>query len=125
MLIIGPAKKTIAVILAILMFTAPILAYQTSTEYARGKLEGERDARGNPLWLLAGVGCGIFGAGAAYFIKPTPPSHALMGKSPDYVLGYTEGFQNKARMSNVGYACAGWAAFAAIYIAAGGLETQE
>lgn len=118
------SNKIIAVILCVVIFTTPLLAFQTTSEFARGKAEGQQAAKGNPLWILAGAGCGIFGVGAAYFTKPSPPAQALVGKSPEYVLGYTEGYQNKARTTNAGYACAGWAAFIAIYAAAGGFSTD-
>lgn len=118
-------RKALAWSLAILMIATPLLAQQTMNDYLQGKLDGERSARGNPLWFLAGAGCGIFGAGAAYFIKPSPPVHALMGKPTEYVLGYTEGYQNKARNQNTMYACGGWLAFVVIYAAAGGFETTD
>ena len=39
-------------------------------------------------------------------------------------MGYTDGYQNKARNKNVGYACGGWAIFILIYAAAGGFDTS-
>jgi len=118
-------RKPVALLLILVIFATPLLAQQTTDEYLQGKLDGERDAKGNPLWFLAGAGCGIIGAGAAYLIKPSPPASALIGKSAEYVLGYTEGYKNKARNQNTTYACAGWAAFVLIYAAAGGFETTE
>ncbi|MDP4164544.1 MAG: hypothetical protein Q8898_15720 [Bacillota bacterium] len=91
-------------------------------QFAVGKLDGERDAKGNPLWFLAGAGCGCFGAGFAFLMKPSPDAQSLVGKSSDYVLGYTEGYKNKGRMKNTSYACAGWAAFVAVYAVAGGFN---
>jgi hypothetical protein len=41
---------------------------------------------------------------------------ALMGKSTEYVLGYVEGYQNKSRKTNTGYACGGWAAWALMWL---------
>jgi len=119
--------KIISVFLIVMMVSMPItlLAQQQEGTYAQGKMDGERDAKGNALWILAGAGCGIFGVGAAYFMKPSPPAQALVGKSIDYVLGYTEGYQTKARNANVGYACGGWAAFIAIYAATGGFSSTD
>ena len=119
--------KVISVFLIAIMVSIPmtLLAQQQEGTFAQGKMDGERDAKGNALWVLAGAGCGIFGVGAAYFMKPSPPAQALVGKSADYVLGYTDGYQNKARNANAGYACGGWAAFIAIYAAAGGFSTTE
>jgi hypothetical protein len=111
-------KKILALSLAIVLFANPILwAQEELSDYALGKLDGERDAKGNPLWFLAGFGCGIFGVGAAYLIKPEPPAHALMGKSSEYVLGYTEGYQNKSRTQNAMYALGGMAAGCLLFLA--------
>jgi hypothetical protein len=76
-------------------------------DYLRGRMDGERDAKGNPIWLLGGFACGILGIGGAYVMKPDVPSVALIGKSSEYVLGYTAGYQEKARNQNVLYATAG------------------
>ena len=121
---IGSARKVIALVLATLMVATPLLAQGQTSDYMQGKLDGERDAKGNPLWFLAGAGCGIFGAGAAFLIKPSPPAHALIGKSTEYVLGYTEGYKNKARNQNTMYACGGWLTFVLIFVAVGGLDTD-
>ncbi|MBN1350546.1 hypothetical protein JXJ21_14110 [candidate division KSB1 bacterium] len=118
--------KVTAIILILVMISTPVIfAQQLEGTFLEGKMDGQSAARGNALWILAGAGCGIFGVGAAYFNKPAPPAYALVGKSPEYVLGYTEGYQNKARNTNVGYACGGWAAFILIYAAAGGFSTSE
>lgn len=111
-------RKIFILFLVSILIITPILAQQqTMDDYVQGKLDGENNAKGNALWFIAGAGCGIFGAGAAYFIKPSPPAHALIGKSSNYVLGYTEGYQNKARNKNTTYACAGWAAWGIFYVA--------
>ena len=119
--------KLISVFLITVMVLTPILvtAQEVEQTYAQGKMDGERDAKGNFLWFFAGVGCGVFGAGIAYFAKSSPPAQKLIGKTSDYVLGYTEGYQNKSRNKNVGFACGGWAAFVLIYAAAGGFSTAE
>ena len=100
-------------------FTPP-----TSGTFAQGKMDGERDAKGNFLWFLAGAGCGVFGVGYVYFMdEPKPASHMFMGKSQEYVLGYTEGYQNKSKKTNMQYACAGWATWILIYLVATPTET--
>lgn len=110
-------KKAIAVLLAILMITTPLAAMQQSSEFTRGKAEGEQAARGNGLWVLGGLVCGVFAVAAAYLTKPKPPAQVLVGKSPDYVLGYTDGYGRKARNKNGGYALIGWVAWVAIFVA--------
>jgi hypothetical protein len=82
--------------------------------YAHGKIEGERAAKGNPLWVwvLVAPAVGVFGVAVACFGTPNAPipAHALIGKSSDYVLSYTERYQNETRSINAGNACDGWAA---------------
>jgi hypothetical protein len=111
-------------IFCVFRLAVPALA-QVADECWQGKADGERDAKGNPLWILAGLGCGIFGAGAAYLAKPSPPTYALMGKSSQYVLCYTEAYQSKSRWKNTGYAFLGWATWIVIFLASGGLEDIE
>jgi hypothetical protein len=88
--------------------TPPEKKGEKANGFAEGKVDGERDARGSAGWFCAGFLCGIFGAGAAFFMKPGPPAPALIGKSSEYVMGYTEGYQNKARNENTMWACGGW-----------------
>jgi hypothetical protein len=87
-------------------------------EFAMGKLKGESDSKGQPLWFLAGLGCGIIGVGVAFLVKPNPPASSLLGQSSDYVLGYSEGYRNKGREKNTTYACIGWGVWIVIYVTA-------
>lgn len=121
---LGLGSRAVAVLMCLVIVAVPLMAQQAQSEYLQGRLEGEAAAKGSPLWFLAGLGCGVFGAGAAYFFKPKPPTHALIGKSAEYVLGYQEGYGDKARKTNTGYACAGWVAFVAAYAAAGGFSAE-
>ena len=120
-------KKPISIFLVFLFLLIPLMAQQadTANDFLQGKADGEMDAHGNPLWLLGGALCGIFGVAGAYFIKPKPPTEPLIGKTAEYVLGYTEGYQNKGRNKNTGYACGGWAIWVVIYAAAGGFDTSS
>jgi hypothetical protein len=111
----------LVLVYAALFYVVPALAQD---ECMQGKMDGERDAKGNPLWFLAGLGCGIFGAGAAYIYNPDPPAQGLMGKSSEYVLCYTDAYKKKAKMKNTTYACVGWAVWIAIVVATGGFETD-
>ncbi len=118
--------KALAIFLSLLMVTTPMMVIgQGSDEYLQGKLEGERDAKGDPLWLLAGIGCGIFAIGAAFFTHPNPPAEMLIGKSSEYVLGYSEGYRSKARNSNVMYASIGCLLSIAIGAALGAYKNIE
>lgn len=111
-------KKALALTLVILIIATPLIAQQTVNDYLQGKADGERDgsAAANPLWIVAGLGCGILGVGAAYFITPSAPVERLVGKSPEYVAGYSEAYKNSARNRQTLYACAGWLSWVLIYL---------
>jgi hypothetical protein len=82
----------------------------TSGTYSQGKIDGERSAKGNIMWVPGGAVFTFLAIGYAYLSKPSPPTHALVGKSAEYVLGFTDGYQNKSRTLNTRYACLGCAA---------------
>jgi len=119
-------RRTIALVLAFSLIAVPAMAEETGSAeqedgYLQGRSDGNRDARGNAAWILAGltgtgfclcIGC--VGVGIAYAIAPSPPAQALLGKSAQYVQGYTEAYKNKARKDNAGYAAAGCATAAVI-----------
>lgn len=94
------------------------------SNYARGWLDGERDARGSRLWVGAGFGCAGFAPIGAYLLPPRVPvltqigqrTSSLIGKSPEYVAGYIEGYRSRSRAQNVKYSLAGWAAWALFYL---------
>lgn len=111
-------KKNICIFLIILMIVTPALTQQSS-DYLTGKADGARDgaSAASPLWIVAGIGCGVFGVGAAYLMPPSPPAERLIGKSPEYVAGYTESYRNSARNRQTLYACAGWLSWVLIYLA--------
>jgi hypothetical protein len=115
----GPIASLMIVLYCLMFLVMPIVALaQQGDDCAQGKADGERDGKGNALWFLAGLGCGIIGFGAAFLIKPSPNANALLGKSSDYVVCYTEAYQAKAKGKNVLYAGLGWGAWMIIYFAA-------
>jgi hypothetical protein len=77
-----------------------------SSDYISGKMDGERDAQGKGIWFVAGLpgvccyGIGIGGILCSFLVSPSPPEAALIGKSGEYIMGYTEGFQSKGRLKN-------------------------
>lgn len=77
-------------------------------DYLQGRQDGERDAEANPLWGVAGLGCGVFAPIGACFTKPRPRPSAIAGKSAAYALGYEEAYEKSARRQNVFWACGGW-----------------
>jgi uncharacterized membrane protein YfcA len=84
-------------------------------DYLRGRMDGERDAEEaakkqighSIIWFLAGFACGPLGIGGAYIVPPEVPTASLLGKSSQYVLGYTAGYQKKVKAHNIGSAVAG------------------
>jgi len=75
--------------------------------FTDGLMAGQMAGEGNAAWVLGGFLCGVFGVGGAYFIEPSPPVHMLMGKSSEYVMGFTEGYKKEAKKKNVQYASIG------------------
>jgi hypothetical protein len=116
-------RKFLVLLLVTLMLFIPVFGQQQTSDYAKGKADGERDAAGswsdsgNLLWMLAGMGCGIFAIGTAYVIRPDPPSNALIGKSADYILGYTESYKDHRHNTNTVSAAYGCLITATIYLA--------
>ena len=91
--------------------------------YAQGEIDGKKNAKGNPLWLLPGIGCCIFGVGAAAISVPNPRPEYLSGKSSDYIQGFTDGYKSSTRKRNLIYASIG-AVITTVYILSTG-ETSS
>jgi len=119
-------RKGIVTILMIVLMITPSFAqiaqnpnqdylkkFAQENDFFKGLFDGEKDAKGNGVWLLAGAGLGIFGILAAYIYKPNPPSYRFKGRKPDYVWGYKEGYQNTSRDKNVAWASGGFFIFLA------------
>ena len=93
------------------ILTASSTTQQQGTgTFSEGKLDGERTAKGNVLWVPGGAVFTLLAIGYAYFSTPSPPTYALVGKSAEYVIGFTEGYQSRTRTLNTRYACLGCAA---------------
>ena len=89
----------IVLVLVFAMVAAPLLAQQATNDYLQGKQDGERDAQGNGNWFFAGC-LGLVGVLIAYVVEPSVPTEQLMGKSPEYVRGYEEGYKRKTKSKN-------------------------
>ena len=90
----------------------------TPDSYAQGRLDAEQDYQTNPAWLLAGLGCGVFGVGFAWVIPPEPPGHITVNKSPEYAVGYREAWRAKGRRDNTKMAAVGFAMWLIIFVTA-------
>ncbi len=116
-------RKYIALFLVFAFIAAPVMAQMNSRQYLAGKMDGERDATGNQAWIIGGCLLGVVGVLLAYVIEPEVPAARLMGKSPSYIQGYTEGYRSATKRKNAMYAIYGmaaWIGFVIIYVAASG-----
>jgi hypothetical protein len=104
----SPTKKMLCVTLALLFIALPLMAQQPSDGgYAQGRVDGQRDGHGNAVWGLAGCLLDWIGILVAYLVAPSVPGTALMGKSPEYIQGYTEAYQSKSKLQNAEWAAGG------------------
>jgi hypothetical protein len=92
-------------------------------EFANGFADGRRAARGNPLWVFAGLAgtgpciCfGVAGVGISLTIPYTPPEDVFLGRSSPYIAGYYKGYRSKSRQHGALWAALGLAAAVAIDI---------
>lgn len=101
-----PTTRTISCLMVLLIIATPVVAQTSETssvnEYLQGKIDGQRDGKSSSeiLWTLVGCLLGPVGVLVGYLVTPTVPGERLIGKSPEYVQGYTEGYQKKGREQN-------------------------
>ena len=84
----------------------------------QANIDAVSDADQNAMWYGAGFLFGIFGVGAAYVATPSVPTIRLMGKSPEYIIFYTDTYKQAARDRHVEQAtsgCIAWAGVLVIY----------
>lgn len=97
--------------MALLIPALPIMAQQGEiSEYFQGKIDGQRDGKSSSkiLWLAGGCLLGPLGILIGYILPPSVPGDRLIGKSPEYVQGYTEGYREKGREQNALWAAGGY-----------------
>ena len=105
-------KKAVILFLILFLFTTSLVAQEQTVEnqmkqdYLEGMRDGEEIATGNFIWFFAGF---LFPYGniAAYLIKPNPPASAFIGKSAEYIQGFSKGYSEKSRNKNVRYSLIG------------------
>jgi len=112
-------QKSVCLFLTLALVAIPTLASiqtnQQPTDYIQGAMDGDLAAKGDPLWLVGGLLCGLLAVLYCYMQSPTPPAITLVGKSQDYVLGYTEGYKKK-KGRNALYAWIGWGSWVVVYL---------
>ena len=102
------AIKLISLVMALLTFSMPCVLSAQQSVALDAKLEAKRDADAdvNRLhWRLIGLCGGLLGGcllgsvmvASAYTQVPTPPAERFIGKSPEYVLTYTDTYESRTR----------------------------
>lgn len=112
----------IAVLMSLMVFAAPVLAQQG--DITAGLIAGEQAARSNTsgmLWMFVGCTGNLVlpggGVIAAYLYEPTPSATQLLGKSPDYVIAYTDAYKAAAKKVQTRSAWTGCTISALLYAA--------
>lgn len=97
--------------------TVPSASAKTD-DYVKGKMDGmiKGAKSGNGAWFFSGCLLSVIGLILPYMIDPTLPTEDLIGKSSSYVLGFTDGFNEKAKSANFNYALIGCGVGAAVGI---------
>ena len=111
--------KFMAFVIAMSLMIMPLYTQSTNAttqnDYMEGLMQGEIEAQGNAGWIAGGFCCGVTGILGAYIFEPSPPAHLLMGKSTEYVMGFTEGYKTESKKRNAQYAGIGCIGCGAIY----------
>ena len=97
---INSTFHVLACLMAVLMFSMPLVTLAQRSVQAEAMTAAERDAeaRSNKMvWRLLGCAGGLITVAATYFYEPAPPAGSLIGKSPEYVAFYTDAYTQKAK----------------------------
>lgn len=84
----------------LLVLSIPLNLLAQESEAAGACAQAKADAKSNvnsTMWMGAGCLGGVLGLGAAYVMEPSPPTTALLGKSPEYVAHYTDCYKEEAK----------------------------
>jgi hypothetical protein len=94
--------------------SATVVGEGSKDDYIQGKMDAEQDYRDQPVWILAGLAgtglcllIGCAGILVAFVAAPSPPADRLLGKSTNYILGYTEAYKHKGKRANAKWATIG------------------
>ena len=89
-----------------------------SSAIATARRDAIADAQRDNTWYGAGFLFGVFGVGAAYVMTPQVPPVNLLGKPPEYIIFYTDAYQQAMRTLRVEQATTGclvWGGAVAFY----------
>ena len=100
--------RSVCYISILVLFSVPCVPFAEQSVALDAKLAAKRaaDADVNLLhWRLIGLCGGLLGGcllgsvmvASAYTQVPTPPAERFIGKSPEYVLTYTDAYESRTR----------------------------
>lgn len=78
--------------------------------------DAKRDISVDNVWFGYGLCCGVVAIGSAYIVTPTPPAKNLIGKSPEYIVFYTEAYQREMKKERAKAAAIGCGVGAGLYM---------
>lgn len=110
--------KKVLLFMCILLVISPVIAYGQGidkTEVCRKAETDAEDEANIALWYGAGCLFGLFGLGAAFLYKPSPPASRLVGKSSEYAATYTDCYTDRAQNLQVMRALTGCSTALALY----------
>jgi len=82
--------------------------------YEEGLLDGKKQAKGQIGYFFAGCCLGAVGIIIPAVVEPTVPSDQFVGKSINYIQGFSEGYKNKTKSDNIRNAAIGFGTTAAV-----------
>ena len=94
-------------------------AQQVSVQ-AEAVTAAEADAEASAqksLWFVIGCGLPVVGIAGAYLLESSPPASRLLGKSPEYVVFYTDAYKAKGKNIQVRTALTGCAIIGGVCVA--------
>ena len=105
-------KKCIANVLIILSFTYSVMpAFSTEADIsAKAVADARKDAEADinqTRWFFFGCCCGLTGDMAALRAEAEIPTQRLIGKSPEYVVLYSEEYRRKIKSLRTNYVVRG------------------
>ena len=111
-------QKTVAGVLVLCMAASPLIGQEESEQppeedtYESGYIAGKRDAKGDATWICSGLYLGPIGVVLPWVVSPKVPGGNLIGKSAEYVEGYTKAYRKKVKKVNFGFSLIGFGIFA-------------
>ena len=110
-----------ALCLSSLLLVSPLFAQNQNVPGAdatTAMADAQRDAQietNDFIWFIGGACYGL-GILLAYTLEPNPPAIRLLGKSPEYVVVYSDSYRRTLKDERARMAWMGCGALAAVYL---------